>query len=359
MRRVILIASALLPHPIRGRYREQWLADLRDAPEAGVGRGQIAWGALAFAATAPRPWPAMSFDNLRARRVGFALALAAALLGLTTYPGYSVGGILPAPWGLLQFAFDTLVVALQVLGPIVAVVVVSAVRETPWRERAGVRMLALAAAAPLVPALLGRGDNLYLYPAALAYPAAVALILAALGLRHSGAPSRYRPRAVVGAAALVASAGLGGVSLAAIGWIGRVPLVTSEPVGSALYEEWLRLKVEFEQRVDVLLVASAITVVVLVAAVTVIGILGRPVSLTAATIGAALLAVFGSAQLVQFLVLATPTAGWVDGPGVMGTLVRLATVVAVLATIDGVRQRLPRSPGAVDRRPRTRSVLSG
>jgi hypothetical protein len=79
--------------------------------------------------------------------------------------------MLPAPWGLLQFALDTLFVALQVLGPIVAVVLVSVVRETPWRERAGVRMLALAAAAR-VPTLIGRGDNLYLYPSALAYPAA-------------------------------------------------------------------------------------------------------------------------------------------------------------------------------------------
>lgn len=354
MRRLILIASALLPVAIRGRYREQWLADLRDAPEMALGRSQVAWGALVFAATFPRPWPAISIDIMRARRVGFALALAAALVGLTSYPGFSAGGILPHPWGLLQFTFDTLVVAVQVLGPVVAVIIVLVVRKTPWRERAGAGMLTLAAAAPLVPALLGRGDNLYLYPSGLAYPAAVALIVAAVGLRGFGAPSRYRPRAIVAAAALVASAGIGGVAIAAVSWTERVPLATSEPIDSASYLYWLRLKVEFEQLVNVLLVACAITVVALVVAVVVIGVLGRPVKLGTATTGAALFAAFGSAQLAQFFAIATPTAGWVDGPGMIGTLVRLATVVAVIAAIDGDAPRPLRG-----RRSRITGVVSG
>ena len=139
-----------------------------------------------FAATAQRPWPRVSFDPDRARQAAFTLALIAALVGLTYYPGYSVGsGVLQLPWGFVKFLSDTLVVATQVLGTIGAVILISVVTGTAPRERAAVWMLALAAAAPLVQALLGYGD-LYLYPSALVYPAALILIVGALALRRRG-----------------------------------------------------------------------------------------------------------------------------------------------------------------------------
>ena len=280
----------------------------------------------------------MSFDPYRARQAAFTLALIAALVGLTYYPGYSVGsGVLQLPWGFVKFLSDTLVVATQVLGTIGAVILISVVTGTAPRERAAVWMLALAAAAPLVQALLGYGD-LYLYPSALVYPAALILIVGALALRRRGDVSSRarRPRrgAVAAAGVLVATLGIGAVALATAGWAGRTPLITMEPAGSPLYEDWMRLKLGFEQLVDTVLIASAIGVIAIVVGVVLIGVLRTPIGLGSTTTAAVVLIVFGYAQLLQFLVLGTPTAGWVDGPGVLVTLVRVSIVAAVFATVD-------------------------
>lgn len=52
MRRIVELAAASLPWAIRDRYREEWLHDLAHAEEAGVRRGDIAWGAVRTAITA-------------------------------------------------------------------------------------------------------------------------------------------------------------------------------------------------------------------------------------------------------------------------------------------------------------------
>ena len=80
----------------------------------------------------------------------------------------------------------------------------------------------------------------------------------------------------------------------------------------------MRLKLGFEQLVDTVLIASAIGVIAIVVGVVLIGVLRTPVGLGSTTTAAVVLIVFGYAQLLQFLVLGTPTAGWVDGPGGAG-----------------------------------------
>ena len=50
----VATAVTLLPAALRSRYREQWMADLRDAADVGIRRSEIAWGSLAFAATVDR-----------------------------------------------------------------------------------------------------------------------------------------------------------------------------------------------------------------------------------------------------------------------------------------------------------------
>jgi hypothetical protein len=50
----VATAVTLLPAALRKRYREQWMADLRDAADVGIRRSEIAWGSLAFAATVDR-----------------------------------------------------------------------------------------------------------------------------------------------------------------------------------------------------------------------------------------------------------------------------------------------------------------
>lgn len=53
---VVRFAATLLPAPMRDRYREQWLGELRDAEEVGIPRAEIAMAALTFAASLDRPF---------------------------------------------------------------------------------------------------------------------------------------------------------------------------------------------------------------------------------------------------------------------------------------------------------------
>lgn len=49
---LVSVAATALPAATRERYREQWLADLRDADELGISQGSIARGAVGFALVA-------------------------------------------------------------------------------------------------------------------------------------------------------------------------------------------------------------------------------------------------------------------------------------------------------------------
>lgn len=340
MNRLVLLASALLPRSIRDRYREQWLADLRDAQEAGIPRSHIAWAALAFALAAPRSWPALSLEPRRARRLAFALAFVGALLGLTYYPGFEIGHTPPWAIVVVKSTIDMLVLGVQVIGTLAAVVLISVSRGVPGRERASVWLLALAAAAPLGPAFLGygTGDSMYLYPSALSFIAAIALIVAAVAVRRPR-PLRPRPTPRTIALATTGIATLAGVALvlATVGWVTRTPLVTDQPVGSPLYEEWLSLKTTFESHVDVVLVASAIVAVVIVIGVAVVGIRHRWFDLHTAAAAAVFLIAFGYVQLSQYLGLWTPTFGLAEGTPTVLSILRLAFVVTVFIAVDGIR----------------------
>tara|TARA_B100000519_G_scaffold75210_2_gene64683 strand:+ start:16445 stop:16795 length:351 start_codon:yes stop_codon:yes gene_type:complete len=58
--RLVRGVAATLPAAIRERHREEWLADLDGASEAGIARSDVAWGAAAFALTLSRSDPAVS-----------------------------------------------------------------------------------------------------------------------------------------------------------------------------------------------------------------------------------------------------------------------------------------------------------
>ncbi|MGV8885486.1 MAG: hypothetical protein ACOH1T_07855 [Microbacteriaceae bacterium] len=57
---LIRFAAALLPQHSRARFREQWLADLRDAPEVGLRESNIVVGALLFIVTVDRTAPELT-----------------------------------------------------------------------------------------------------------------------------------------------------------------------------------------------------------------------------------------------------------------------------------------------------------
>lgn len=104
------VAAAALPPASRARYREQWLADLRDAGELGVSEGSIARGALGFALIAvPRQVlqaefrAAFGWVSIAAAAIVVALPLAEMLLRHGFLTG---GGIAPSNAGIFAAAVD-------------------------------------------------------------------------------------------------------------------------------------------------------------------------------------------------------------------------------------------------------------
>lgn len=97
MRWLIGIAASLLPACSRERYREQWLADLRDAPEVGLRASGVVVGAFLFLATIDRSAPEMSgmpVSNyaVRTARWGMAFIATSFVLGASAFV-YGHGGM--------------------------------------------------------------------------------------------------------------------------------------------------------------------------------------------------------------------------------------------------------------------------
>jgi len=342
--RRIRLAAALLPRATRDRYREQWLADYRDAEAEGLSPSGIAWGALAFALTAPRPGPAIAVDPVRMRRLAFAVSLAAALIGLTYYPSWGYGLGLLAPLAAVWFVLDAVVLAVQALGTLAAISLIAG-RGASRAERWSAAMLALAATSPLAADAISRvawndGDyfvDLYVYPATAAYLAAVVLIVGAIAVRRPRVTRpRPRPRTIALGAAAIAALGAALWALAASIWFTRAPLVAPE-LGSTLYGEWLELKTAYEAHVTAVLVGSAGVAVALVVAVVVIGIAHRAVDLRIAVVIAAFALTWGWILLAQYLALGVDYSALADAANGVRTLLRLAIVVAVLAVEGGRR----------------------
>lgn len=97
--RTVGLAVLTLPYLMRERYREQWLADLRDASEVGVSRLAILVGALTFSLTLARGFEAHGYTltELAIRRLRWGCALVAAsfvaLIGFWWSGGLAIVGI--------------------------------------------------------------------------------------------------------------------------------------------------------------------------------------------------------------------------------------------------------------------------
>jgi len=241
---VIRAAARTLPSAMRDRYREQWLADARDATANGLRPASIAVAALTFAATYDRPLPSRRVPSPEQRerrsRLALGLALSAALLSLSQYPRIGFSGLTSiVVWDFIDFFLGMLLFAYAVLAPIVALVWVRG-----KRARWAVSLLALATIAPVVAALgLTFSDDAYLRDAPV-FAVAALLIAGACALlwRPTGRSLRAP---VVGAVLVWAVTALGVIYGALLAWPARTPLTFGEE-NAALYEEWIRLKLQFE-----------------------------------------------------------------------------------------------------------------
>lgn len=162
-RNVVLVAARLLPSAMREQYREQWLADLRDAGEAGIRRSDIALGSLAFAATLDRPPPiSRAFVPpevlaRRSRRAAFH-SLCATIATAALFVGAGIGAGSLTGNSVLDFLTNFamfLVVVYAVLAPLAAVVRVWMMRGTNPHVRWAVSLLPIVSIAAVVWAIVG------------------------------------------------------------------------------------------------------------------------------------------------------------------------------------------------------------
>ncbi len=371
--KVVAFAARLLPKELRDRYREQWLADLRDADEAGIDPAEVVWGSLAFVATVNRPiLPSLrrpdAAGRARRARLAGALALSTAVLGLSQFGHVFVGGVTGDTVRdfavFLTIGLMGLYFALATIGAVSIVVIT---RHIGTRVRTAVGMLVLASCAPLVQlgidGLAYDGVNSQLGYLAYQYSAyAIATVFVVVALRLlwldlAGVAAERRPtsiRAVALAAVAVLAAALLCVVPATFVWLSRtLPVFNWESMGysgttgpdgtfvleeipatRAMYEEWLWINEQVEQLVTWGFVTLTASVVLLAAAVIVLSLRARmrPSVLAAAAIGVILLL---SAAMTSFLQL-MPLAP-VLPPELLQIIGQLLLVGVILYAIGGVR----------------------
>lgn len=113
----VSFAAATLPGPVRDRYREEWLADLAGAADAGVRPSGVVLGALIFSMTLGRTAPEITGVPLGVtvrRRARWGVAFLAAA-GVLWFGGYFLGSG-PSLLVAVSFASAAVATALTLLG---------------------------------------------------------------------------------------------------------------------------------------------------------------------------------------------------------------------------------------------------
>jgi phage gp36-like protein len=357
----VALAARLLPRGMRDRYREQWMADLRDADEAGVPQHQIASGALTFAATVAQPWPwaaegPPTAETARRRlRFAAALALSAALLALSTLGSHWVSKGLThiVGYDLALELVDTVLVSFAVAAPIAAIVISARTKQATQRARVAIVLLAAVVVAPIAHGVIDNypvvDGEIYYGLGWLAYLAGAIVVAIAVRMLWSElAPAAGVRRRPLLWASTVLAVGAALVTHAVIAWAGRTPiswswqpgrggtmiegeLVFEEiPVTQADYELWLALKAQFETMVTVGFVVLGLLALVLALAV-----LSRRLPTIATALAAIATLLIANAALLGLMGWTVPVSEVLPVP--MLAVGRLLLVGVILVAVGDLR----------------------
>jgi MFS family permease len=352
-RAVVTASARTLPATMRDRYREQWLADVRDAGEAGISTRQIAVGALSFAATVARPLPSFAnrgrADAGRRSALAIALALSAALLALCAYvtsAGSSSGLTGSAVYDLAVELATGLLGLYLLCAPIAAVLLVLLTRGVSWRARAAVAVFSIVCIAPLVSGKINSGfasiDNLFVSPGAVAYVVGGAFVATGCALVWRIRRGRSIRTAIGGGAAVALAIAIG-LGIAVSAWnvrpFARYHMSPSEP----MYAEWLRNSQWFGHVVGTLFVWWAVIGGALVILAVVCGVMFSGRHARALVIATVAVIAIATAGIWSFL--------WAVGggtyPPALVDIVRLggqfALIADMLVAVGGLRYEGRRS----------------
>jgi hypothetical protein len=237
MSRLIGLAAALLPPYIRERYREQWLADLRDVKEAGIRGSEIVVGAFVFGATINRAAPEISgvpleTFALRKARWGVGFLASAVILAFSFYT--HAGTFFANHWdssGVLLVLLNGLSLSIAI-GMLVAFVagiahLVSALVRSRNRL-AQLSLLLLLAGAASIAGFLGASDfSFVLLGAVLFFASGIVAIIVLTNIRPTAKPARppgnRRRSGILGTIALLMLVALGTVDLLVWNPLAMVP----------------------------------------------------------------------------------------------------------------------------------------
>jgi MFS family permease len=354
--RAIVKASArTLPVSMRDRYREQWLADVRDAGEAGVSSRQIAAGALSFAATVARPLPSFAnrgrADAGRRSALAIALALSAALMALCAYvtsAGSSSGLTGSAVYDLVVELATGLLGLYLLCAPIAAVLLVLLTRGVIWRARVAVGLFSIACIAPTVSSTVNSGftsiDNVFVSPGAIAYLIGIAFVATGCALVWRISRGRSFRGAIEGGAAVALAVAVG-LGIAVSAWnlrpFARYQMPPSEP----MYAEWLRNSQWFGQVVGTLFVWWAVIGGALAVLAVIFGVIfsGRHArALVIATVAVISIATAGIWSFLEAVGGGTYPPALVDVVRIGGQFVLIAVILVVVGGLRYERRALPR-----------------
>jgi hypothetical protein len=383
----VRFAAWTLPKPMRDRYREQWLADLRDADEAGIQPSEIAFGSLAFAVTLNRPFLAGSrtidpAEVARRSRLATGLALSAAVPALAQYAYFFVS------FDYVQWmnyrAQGTEIVdgwlgAYSWLAPIVAVLIVTVSRGIKAPVRIAVWVLGVVSYLGELQPAIGRAQgswssqwsgehDILWYHAALVVVVGMSVLLwRYLGplreLVDSSSRNRRLLASSIGGVLILVGTALVTVHAQAI-WAVRRPLPFGSPVSENLemWLNWMYLKTDFEQLMIVILNWFLIAGAVLACLVIATGLLRRASLriVISMTVFAFFVLMIGYAGMLAFLESLWGVEVATDPIVVLLLIGRAGLVAVVLYAVGGLR--VPKSLTRIRKRddvPRDAELIGG